>query len=302
MSLLRPGLLLCSLAVLTAPGRAAAGAAGWLENLHLTAGGGISQVDNVSRTSNEATRKDATTYEFNVSSSQPRQLARNLLLVASAEASTLAVPDYDLTNNLRLAGRLGLQTKFGLGPQATVLKFSAGAGYKSARLEADRGWTTEASVQLAKRVLPSLRLAANASVLEHAAHSSTFDLNQQSFSAEAQWDIDEHWTLSGSAGRLSGDIVANAAWSVWAQAISGGFGPAVFNYYTARPWSVTNLYGSGWVSYNVEADVDLWSLSLAYTLNDRTTVELRKSAAYVVNKLGITYPTDSWGLSLTYRF
>jgi len=237
-----------------------------------------------------------------VSSTQPRQLTRNLLLTGSAEVSSLSVSEYDLTDQVRFSGRLALQRKFGLGPQATVLKFSAGTSYKSARFAGDRGWTTEASGQVSKRILANVRLAANAGFLEHSARSATFDLNQHSFSVDAQWDIDDHWTLSASAGRLSGDIVANAAWAVWAQAISGGFGPTVSNYYNARPWTVTHLYGPNWVSYNVEADVDFWSISLGYAFNDRTSVEVRRSGAYVVNRIGITYPTDSWGLSLTHRF
>jgi hypothetical protein len=302
MSPCRICLLWCGLAVLTVSCRAQTGAPAWLENLHLTANGGVTQVDNLSRTSHGPTRKDATTYEFSLGSSHPRQLTRSLLLVASAEASSLIVPDYDLTNYLRFAGRLALQTKFGLGPQATVLKFSAGAAYKSSRFAADRGWTTEAGIQLAKRVLPNLRLAANASLLEHTARSAVFDLSQHAFSLEAQWDIDDHWTLSGSAGRLSGDIVANAAWPIWAQAINGGYGQTVSSYYNSRPWTITHLYGPNWVSYNVEADVDLWSVTLAYAFNDRTSVELRKAGAYVVNRIGVAYPTDSWGLGLTHRF
>ena len=152
----RLGLLLCGLAISSASGRAETSEPGWLENLHLSANGSVTQVDNLSRTSHKPTRKDATTYDFSLSSSQPRQLARNLLLLASAEISSLTVPDYDLTDHLRFSGRLNLQTKFGLGAQATVLQFSAGAAYKSARLAADRGWTTEAGIQLAKRVLPKL--------------------------------------------------------------------------------------------------------------------------------------------------
>lgn len=73
-------------------------------------------------------------------------------------------------------------------------------------------------------------------------------------------------------------------------------------YCTSRPWSVTNIYGPGWVSYNVEAKVDLWSVSLAYAVSGHTSLELRHGGTYVVNKIGITYPTDSWNLSLAHRF
>lgn len=299
---LLPLLAAAGLALPSLNAQSSAGATGWFENLHLTASATASTVDNLSRTSHEPTRKDAETYELNVGSSHARQLAPNLLLVATGEAGALSVPDYELTDHARVAGRLALQRKFGLGPQATTLQISAGATYKAARFGADRGWTTEAGAQLAKRVLPNLRLAASASWLEHDARSATFDLNQHSFGAEAQWDINDRWTLAGSASRLSGDIVANAAWPIWGMALGGGFGPQVQQYYSSRPWTTTHLYGPGWVSYNVEADVDLWSAALSYSFSNRTAVEVRRSGAYVVNVLGIAYPTSSWGLSLTHRF
>lgn len=276
--------------------------AGWLGNLHLSATVTASQVDNLSRTSHEPTRKDAETYELSLASTHARQLAPNLLLIAAAEGSALSVPDFDLADYSRLGGRLTLQRKFGLGAQATVLQAHASAGWKAARLDADRGWSTEAGVQLAKRVLPNLRLAANAAWLEHTARRNTFDLGQETYSAEIEWDINERWTLSGSAGRLRGDIVAHAAWPVWATMLAGGFGPTIFNYYTSRPWMTTDLYGSGWVSYNVEADVDLWSVSLGYAFSDHTSFELKRSAAFVVNRVGVTYPTATWGLGLSHRF
>ncbi len=291
------------LAALAAGGASAQESAGaWLDSLHLAASGTVSWVENLSRTSYEPTRKDSSTYDFNLSGSIPRQLAPSVLLVGSGELSSLLVKEYTLDDNFTATGRVALQKKFGLGPLAWVLQGSFGAGYKAARLDADRGWTTEAGAQLAKRVLPNLRLAANARWLEHDARSATFDLDQHSFSLEAQWDIDEHWTLSGSATRLKGDIVANAAWAIWAQAISGGFGPTIYNYYTSRPWSVTNLYGDGWVSYNVEGDVDLWSVALSYAWSDHTSLELRKGGAYVVNRAGVAYPTSTIGFSLVHRF
>lgn len=274
----------------------------WLENLHLSASATFARTDNISRTSHVPSRKDAETYELSLVSTHSRQLARNLLLIASGEASMLAVPEYDLTDSSRLGGKLTLQRKFGLGPQAALLQVSATANYKAARFADDRGWTTEANVQLAKRVLPNLRLAAHAGWLEHTARRDTFDLGQESYSAEFRWDINDRWSLAGSAGRLSGDIVANASWPIWGQALGGGFGETVRDYYTSRPWKTTHLYGPGWVSYNVEADVDLWSASLGFAVTDHTSLELRRSAAFVANRVGVTYPTDSWSLGLNHRF
>lgn len=277
-------------------------AAGWLNNLTVTAAGTASWVENISRTSAAPNRKDAATYELNLSAGRHRQLASAWLLHGSVDATLLTVPDYDLGNHLELGPRLGLQRKFGLGPLAPVLQLDTALTYKSARLEADRGWTAEASLRLGKRFSPALKAGLTGQWIGHHARRATFDLSQRSFAVDATWDITGQWSLSGSAGRLSGDIVANASWPVWGQAISGGYGPVVAGYYNSRPWEVTDLYGAGWVSYNVEADVDLWSLAAACTISDRTTAEFRYSSAFVVNKIGIRYPTDSWGLSVVHRF
>lgn len=277
-------------------------AAGWLDNLTVTASGTANWVENLSRTSFAPTRKDAETYQLDLSASRHQQLAPDWLLHAGADATFFTAPDYDLTNHLKLGPRLGLQRKFGLGPLAPVLQLDTALSYKAARLEADRGWTAEASLRLSKRFTSSFKAGLSGQWLEHDARSAIFDLNQHTYSVDATWDLTEHWSLSGSAGRLSGDIVANAAWSVWGQALSGAFGPTVANYYNSRPWVVTNLYGVGWVSYNVEAKVDLWSLAATYMISDHTTAELRYSSAFVVNKIGVRYPTDSWGLSVVHRF
>lgn len=276
--------------------------AGWLDTVTVTAAGTASWVENISRTSFEPARRDTATYELSLNASRHRQLASAWILHGSVGATLLTVPDYDLDNHLELGPRLGLQRKFGLGPLAPVLHFDAGMTYKSARLAADRGWTAEAGVRLGKRFTPGFKAGLTGRWIEHNARSATFDLSQHSFSFDVTWDITEQWSLSGSAGRLSGDIVANAPWSVWSQAITGGLGATVFNYYTARPWEVTGLYGAGWASYNVEADVDLWSLSATYAISARTAAELRYGSAFVVNKIGIRYPTDSWGLSVVHRF
>jgi hypothetical protein len=294
--------LLAALLAGPGPAQGRSPAAGWLDNLAVTASGAVSHVDNASRTSAEPNRQDATTYELNLGATRRQQLAASWLLSLGADATWLHVADYTLAGHVKLGPRLALQRKFGLGPFAPVLQFDAAFTHKSARLDLDRGWSTEAGVRLGKRFAPAFRAGVAARWMEHNARSAVFDLNQRSFSVDATWDISDRWSLTGSAGRLSGDIVANAAWPVWAMAISGGFGPAVFNYYTSRPWQVTEIYGSGWVSYNVEADVDLWSLAASCAATEHTSLELRYSSAFVVNKIGIRYPTDSWGLGLVHRF
>jgi hypothetical protein len=273
-----------------------------LGNLSFSASTTASWVENISRTSYEPTRKDAATYGLVLGASGHRQLAPSWLLEFGVDADYLAVPDYALTEHSTAGPRLGLQHKFGLGPLAPVLQFNAAYTYKAARYAGDRGWTAEGGVRIAQRLLPNLKIAAGVQWLDHYADSSTFDIQQRTVSVEAVWDINERWRLSGSAGRASGSIVANAAGSVWWTAISGGFGPTVSSYYNSVPWATTNLYGEYWVSYNVEADIDLWSLSLDYALTGHTSLSLSTSSAFVVNRVGVRYPTDSWGLSVQHRF
>ena len=279
-----------------------AGAADWLQNLTVTAAGTAYWIENASRTSAEPFRTDAATYEFSLSASHHQQVAPNWLLNAGLEADWQEVPEFTRAGYVNFAPRLSLQRKFGLGPLAPVLQFETALPYKGARLGLDRGWGLEASLRLAKRLTDTFKAGASVQWVEHNARSAVFDLSQRAFSIDASWELAERWTLSGTAGRLSGDIVANAAWSVWSQAITGGLGPAVFNYYTSRPWQITEVYGPGWVSYNVEADVDQWSLAATYAVSERTTAEFRYASAFVVNKIGVRYPTDSWGLSVVHRF
>jgi len=274
----------------------------WMSGLHFSAATTVAWTENISRTSFEPTRKDAATYAFSLNASRPQQLARNWLLSAGADADYLSVPDFSRNDSVSGGPRLGVQYKFGLGPLAPVLRLDTAYHYKSSRIAANRGGTAEAGLHLAKRLTESFRLALNGEWLEHYARSATFDIQQRTVSVDASWDIDEHWRLSGSAGRLTGRIVANAAPQVWAQAISGGLGATVFNYYTTIPWEVTDSYGAGWTSYNVEAHADLWSAALGYSLSDRTNLELRTSSVFVVNRIGIRYPSESWGLSLIHRF
>lgn len=276
--------------------------AGWLDNLTVTAAGTITRVQNLSRTSAGTNQKNADTGELSLTASRHQQLAPNWLLHADTEVLVFEVPDYDGTNYQKAGARLGLQRKFGLGPFAPVLQFDAALAYKSARLAADRGWTAEAGLRLTQRFTSAFKAGLRGHWLEHSARSVTFDLQQHSFSVDATWDLSEQWSISGSAGRLSGDVVANAAPSVWSQALGGGLGPVVSAYYNSRPWEVTQLYGSGWVSYNVEADVNLWTLAASYSVTDHLTAEFRYSSAFVVNKIDVRYSTESWGLSLAHRF
>lgn len=276
--------------------------AGWASNIHLSATATANWVENASQTSHEPSRKDAALYELSLSLSQPRQLAPAWLLQTGFDASYAVEPEFQRNDHFRAGPRVNLQYKHGIGPFAPVLQGETAFVYQDARFSGNSGWTASASLRLAQRLTPAVRVAAFTDWREHYARSAVFDLQQRSYGVEASWDINDRWRLSGSASRLTGEIVVNAAPAIWAQAISGGLGATVFDYYTSVPWSVTELYGTDWVSYNVFAHLDLWSVSLGYQLAENTGLEFSLHSAYVVNRIEVRYPSKIWGLNLSHRF
>ncbi len=274
----------------------------WVESLHLTAAASTQWTENISRTSFEPTRQNAASYDLSLSAVVPRQLAPDWLLTVGATADYVGVPKFSLTDNFNIGPQAGLQRKFGLGPLAPVLQFSTAYTYKAARYAPDRGGTLEANLRLSKRLSSAVKVGISGQWMKHSAESHLFDIQQRTISADISWDIDEHWRLSGSAGRLQGTLVANAADWVYYGVLGGSLGPVVAKYYDEIPWETTGLYGPDWISYTVGAHADLWSVALAYAATDRTTLELRDSSVFVVNDVGIRYPTNTVGLCLIHRF
>lgn len=274
----------------------------WLDSLHLTASGSALWTKNISRTSFEPTRVDAGSYDLSLGATAPRQLAPDWLLTYGGSAEYVGVPKFDLNSNFTLGPQLGLQRKFGLGPMAPVLQFNTSYVYKFARYSADSGGTLAADLRFVQRLGPAVKVSLSGEWQKHYARDTLFQTEQHTISAEATWDITEDWRLSASAGRLQGTLVANAKSWVYYNALAGANGPAVAQYYAEIPWTETDLYGDDWISYRVEAHADLWSVSLAHSVSDRTTLELSYNSVFVVNEVKIRYPTSSVGLSLIHRF
>lgn len=307
MRSLNPFLVAASLSLI-APSHALAqsaareGAASFLSNVSLSASGSAAWVENLSRSSNPLDMREAMVYDVNVAAAKTHQISRNWLLTAGADASIYSVPDFDRNTRYGVGVRGGLQRKFGLGPLAPVLSFNTSYAYQDARIDADDGATLTGSINLSKRIIPSLRVGATAEWLDHYARSATYDIQQRTLSIDATWDITERWRLSGSAGRLSGRLVATAGAFVWNRAITGLLGATIANYYNSVPWEVTDGYAPGWVSYNVESDVDLWSVGLARRFFENTSVELRLSSAYATNIVNVRYLTRNWAIGVAHRF
>ncbi len=276
--------------------------AGFLGNFSYSASGSGAWVENQSRSSNPLDMRETPVYELDFSAAASRQLARDWVLNYGAEAGLFTMPDFS-RNNLFTYGVNGrLQRKFGLGPLAPVLSAHAAYAMTDARINGQDGGTLSGGVSFSKRLHPALRIGADATWLSHYARHNTYDLNQRTFSIEAVWDITDRLRLTGTAGWLKGDIVATAGAVVWGRAIGGLLGPTIAEYYNRTPWEVTNAYAPGWVSYSVEADVDLWSVSLGYAFSDKTTFDLRLSSAYAVNIVNVRYLQRQWGAGLVHRF
>lgn len=289
-------------ALLPAQGRPSARPVSWLDSIAVIASSAVARTENISRTFNEATRKDATTWDFMLTGSARRQVSRETMLGLSAEAGTFLEPSFDRNNRSSFGARANAQWKFGLGPFAPVLQGEVGLIYQATRLGSARGFTTEVSLRAAKRITSEVRASVFARWSDHAAKGRTFDTTQFASEVDVTWDFAEQWSLSASAGWQDGDLVVNASPGVWAAALADVLNPRATAYYRSLNREVTELYGPGWVSYRNEARTNLWSAALAYRPSNELTVELRLSDLHVVNHVGARYPSRSWGLSASWHF
>ena len=262
----------------------------------------LSWAGNISRTSDPVAERDATTLDVIVAATLNRQVTRDWFAWASAEAASFADFDFDLTNRAQVGVRAGWRRKFGLGPQAPMLDFSAGYARRLARYEGSDGAVAEAGARLSKRLGETARLGLTGEWQQTYARHSTFDTRHTQAGFDAAWDIADGWQLAAGLGRLWGDVVANAAGPTYAQALAGGFGPSVQAYYSAISFETNQLYGPNWVSYRVHARGDSAWFSLSYALNDSTSLTARLWSIEVVNQVGIRYDTEIWSLTLAHRF
>lgn len=274
----------------------------WAATPAFRAGATLSWAGNISRTSDPAAERDATTLDVTAAATINRQITRDWFAWAAAEAASFTDLDFERTNHAQLGLRGGLRRKFGLGPQAPMLDFSAGLTRRLARYGGSGGWGTDAGVRLSKRFGETVRLGLNGEWQQVYARHSTFDTRHTQAVLDAAWDIADGWQLAAGLGRLWGDVVANATGPTYAQALAGAFGPSVQAYYSAISFETNQLYGPNWVSYRVHARGDSAWLSLSYAFNDSTSLTARAWSIEVVNRVGIRYDTEIWSLTLAHRF
>jgi hypothetical protein len=270
--------------------------------LEVKARAGGNLIDNLSRTSARADRQGAATYAASISARQGRQLSRNWQLFGAAEAGVEAVPKFDALDATHGALVLQLRRKFGLGAFVPVLDLSASAGRFFFRESGRSGWKTELGLALSQRLTETWRMTASGGWQEYYAARHPFDLRNHHLAIEIDWDASEHWSLTAGARRLWGELTANATWSAYGSALSGGAGPRVANYYRRIPWEVTNTFGPGWVAYRVDSAANFWWLQLSFAVDASTSVPLRYESVAVVNRAAVRYDADIWSLSIVHRF
>lgn len=265
-------------------------------------GATLTYAENFSRTSFEPAAKDATVIALDGAYVHAKQLAPNWTLIGALEANIEHVEKFSALNRFAAGARASVRHKFGLGPMVPVLE--AGVALTATRFDESgrSGWREEGFVSLSQRLTESWRVVAMASWESFAASHAPFDTHARRIGLETYYDVTDTWQFAAGASRLHGQLVANAAWSIWSQAIGGGLGPTVQNYYTRIPWETTNTFGSGWVAYRVDCRADFWWAQLVARLGDHTSVPLRYEHVKVINRIGVRYDSSFWSLGVLHRF
>lgn len=257
---------------------------------------------NLSRTSFAPTAKDAVSYSADVAVVAARQLAPNWTLIAGLEAGAERVPSFTALDRVSVGGTLTLRRKFGLGPFASVVEGSLGIARLEHRESGRDGWREEGQIRIAQRFTETWRGAIFTRWQSVAATGAPYDTHERRLGAELAWDFADRWSLSAGGAQLRGQVTANAAGTVWASALGGGFGSVINDYYESVPWAVTNTFGPGWVAYRVDCRADFWWGELSWMWTDNTRALLRAETARVVNQVDVRYATEIWTFGLVHRF
>lgn len=275
-------------------------ATGFLQNLRVEAS--TTWAENLSRTSAIPYQKSAQVFAAKVTAGHDRQLSGGWLLQTEAELGGTHVPKFDALDTFSAAAQANLRYKFGLGPLAPTLQFNAGLTGAATRERGRSGWQADAGVRLAKRFTENWRVAAGMDWEEFYARDHPFDVTNHRAVLETTWDVTDRWQVNLGGARLWGQLTANAAPAVWAQAIGGGLGPVIFNTYNRLAWEVTDTYGPGWVAYRINCHADLWWVELTPALTERTSLALRYEFVKVINEIDIRYDSAFWSLSVVHQF
>jgi hypothetical protein len=258
--------------------------------------------ENLSRTSYAPDRENGAVYDGSVTAEWHRQLTPNWTMLVNAEAGLEQVPAFPGLDSVHLGPRADLRWKFGLGPFAPVLTFSSAASRYELHEHGRSNWRIESSLSLSKRLTETWRVAASGGYQEDYARDHPFDIRNRRLSLETNWDFAEGWQLSAGGSRLWGELTANANQDIWGQALSGGFGRTVANYYNTVPYEHSTAFETDWIAYRIDCRADIWWASVSFALGANTSLPLRYESVKVVNRAQVSYNSEFWSLSIVHRF
>lgn len=258
--------------------------------------------ENINRASSVIDWRDSMRYEARASLGLLKEFRTGLTGAGEFGAGLEHVARFTKQDAATVGFSGTLRQKFRLGPLAPSLSLDLGLRRREARLSFDDGWTATAGLRLNKRLTQTLRAGINGDWQQHYARSDVFDTKHHRFFVTAAWDVFDWLQLSTGNGRLWGSFTANASPTVWPRAIGGLLGTHISNYYNTIPWTVTDSYGPGWVTYIVDGRVSFYWIELSPALGKNTSLPLRFENRVSVNQVGVKYRQDIWTLSLLHRF
>ncbi|MCX6938477.1 MAG: hypothetical protein NTU80_11380 [Verrucomicrobia bacterium] len=258
--------------------------------------------ENISRASGAADFRDAAEYELGGQARFVRQLTPRLLARLDLDVAGWICPEYDLLDRLEFGPRLVLTRKIGLGPEAWVLAAETGLTARTGRLDDADSVAARAGLTLSKRFGPWFSTAVSGSWTGQEAKDAAFAVAH--YAAEARVNFDPHprARFSAGVGRRDGTFTVGASEMRFGRALAGALGPRVASYFATVPTATTELFGPGWVSYSVEAEVEEWWCEFSPVLTDRSSLALRYGRAHFTNRVDIEYRQDTVSLSFLYAF
>lgn len=186
---------LLALGLVVAPGRVAA----WSQTIAV----GVVQDDNANNANREHHSDSALTASWDVS--QLRGLDRNWQAIGGAQLHTSAWLDYPGLNLTEIGVHGTLRRKFGLGPYAPRLDFSAEASQQLAKVNGWSGQWVRGSATLHRRFSPAWQASLTAEYARLFARRDVYATAGQTIVARVDFDPTATWRLSAEMRYRHGD-------------------------------------------------------------------------------------------------
>lgn len=257
--------------------------AAWSPTLTLT----TQHDNNVSRSIRAAHADEAASAR--IALTQRRVLNRDWQGSLTFDASAVVWHTWDRLDQQEAGLSAGLRRKFGLGPYAPRLDFTAHGGHRFARVSARAADFASLRLAYGQRWSPALAWHAAFDLERHAANRRVFSGTTQTWSATIDWDVTPDWRLSASGRLREGDQVS---WyrHDWPE------------YNGPGAWT-DGIFGPNWSPYRSDARTRGLLLGLSRVLGERTSAALSFDWSRSTSAGGArVYSTGILSLSLAHAF